>query len=152
MPALRLLHLSSLLLLFVAVVTASGCGSPSSTASVTGTVTINGKPLTSGVVLSFVGADNVPRSVQTDSQGAFQLSNLPVGEVRVMVCSAAVDLDTVRSGPGRKGDGKSTAIPRNQPVKSSVPSSYSNAAKPLLHYTLSAGNTPLDIDLNATAK
>jgi hypothetical protein len=151
MPVSRLLHLSSVQLVLAAVVTVSGCGSASNTASVSGTVTIDGKPLPSGVLLSFVGVDNVPRSVQTDSQGAFQLSDLPVGEVRVMA-SAASDPEAERRGPGRKGDGKSSAIPRILPVKSAVPSVYSNAAKPLLHYTLTEGNTPLTIDLKATVK
>ena len=47
----------------------SGCGTgPQGSAS--GTVTLDGAPLKHRAVLTFVGADNTPRSTETDERGA----------------------------------------------------------------------------------
>jgi hypothetical protein len=156
MPSSRSLRPSSILLACLLTVTAAGCGAPSNSASVSGAVTINGKPPKSKVLLSFVGVDNVPRSVRTDDAGTFSLSDLPVGEVKVMISQSASDARAGSDQPGsaRKGEGKGSAGPRSPPqaTRSEIPAEYSDAGNPRLRYTLGPGHTPLTIDLKAPAK
>ena len=69
------------LALFASALLAAGCGEK--TASVSGHVTFNGKPVTSGTVV-LVGADGKssdPGAVQAD--GAFSILKSPAGKVKV---------------------------------------------------------------------
>lgn len=75
------LYLSLVLCVFV-----SGCGKDSSqgpTGSVTGTVTIDGKPLTSGSVEFFRKDGGASDSAKVDDKGQFKIESLPVGEYQV---------------------------------------------------------------------
>jgi hypothetical protein len=134
------------LLLVAALPGFSGC-SWVPRASVSGTVTHNGLALTHKVSLTFIGSDNVPRTTQTDDNGAFALSNLPVGEVSATAVSIPDGGPKARPRP--KFSEKPTERPPEPPPleQSEVPPKYGDAANPLLKFDLKEGNNYLPIDL-----
>jgi hypothetical protein len=132
-------------LLAVASAAFAGCGSSDSAASVSGVVTLNGKPLPGKVLLSFVGTDNVPRSTETDDAGRFTVSGLPAGEVAVMVSEASAPAPVSRQAEGAR------PAPRTKAARGAVPPEYADAGRPLLRYTLAAGDNALAVELKSPA-
>jgi hypothetical protein len=132
----------------------TGCGFSTPTASASGAVTLNNKPLTGKVHLSFIGADNTPRVAVTDASGNFSLKDLPVGEV-VVIVSEAREPEAAPAG-GRKAEGERAApqrqASRGQAPRAAVPAVYSDAGNPVLRYTLNGGDNSLAIQLRSAAK
>ena len=139
-------HMACLLL--ISTLGMAGCGNP--VGLVSGTVTFNGKVLSSGTVL-FHGADgNVGHAIIAED-GGYEMSDAPVGAARITVVSharaplglpsaskphpdAIAGLPKVDEPPR---DGKFTAIPpRYQDVVSSP-----------LTYTVQTGKQSHDIEL-----
>jgi hypothetical protein len=124
-----------------------GCDSGPPTASVGGVVTINGRPLTGKVLLSFVGADRVPRTTETDELGKFTLDGLQPGEVTVTVSGAPAP-ESAPEGAARHTGG-TRAAPRGKAAHGEVPPEYSDASRPLLRYTLAPGDNHLAVELKS---
>jgi hypothetical protein len=154
MPASRP---SQLIVLAFVFASAAGCSRATRTASVSGIVTLDNNPPNVRLLLSFVGADNVPRSVETDETGHFSLSDLPVGDVAVMV-STAGGCGSARPREGRHGAGSPGAgSPRDAGRDQSsagpnVPAGYSDATNPRLRYRLDGESTTLTIELTTARK
>jgi hypothetical protein len=64
------------------MLTAAGCGS--SQATVSGKVTLQGKPVTSGMVV-FVGANNQIATGKLDGEGHYEAPRVPMGNLKVAV-------------------------------------------------------------------
>ena len=62
----------------------SGCSDRRTTATVTGTVSYQGKPLTAGKV-SFFGPNDQVASALIDEDGSYAANDVPLGAVRVSV-------------------------------------------------------------------
>jgi hypothetical protein len=62
------------------------CGCGKGTSTVSGKVTLEGKPLVTGSV-SFTGADNVTKNAAIQKDGTFSLEGVPYGKVLVAVQS-----------------------------------------------------------------
>jgi len=60
-----------------------GCGSDS-TATVTGTVTLDGAPVKAGMIV-FIAADGIPRHGDIQPDGSFRVDNVPVGDAIVVI-------------------------------------------------------------------
>ena len=143
-------------LLFVCLAAAAGCESSPTPAAVAGVVTIDGRPPKAKVLLSFLGADNMSRGVETDDAGHFSFAGLPAGEVRVMVSPANMGGPAAPdpTGGARKGEesGKWSPPPPRRPVKVEIPAAYSDAGNPRLRYTLEPGDNTLTIELKSAIK
>jgi hypothetical protein len=139
------------LLVAVAPLTVAGCAATTQ-ANVSGTVTYLGKALKRKAVLTFVGADNVPRSTETDDGGHFTIVGLPDGEVTVTVTplgggstphSLAATKDTPSGAP--RPSGKSAP-------PSDIPPEYGDATHPRLRNQLQAGGNVWNIDLMSSPR
>jgi hypothetical protein len=104
------------------------------------------------VVLTFVGADNVPLSTQTDDSGAYSVDGLPVGEVRVTVVSVPEGGPASRSFARPEGGAPAGRLSHLPAPLTEVPAEYGNAARPLLRFDLEEGNNELPIDLGTPAR
>jgi hypothetical protein len=122
----------------------AGCGPSHGT--VTGTVTLNGQPVTDGQV-SFLGQDGTIVTSMIDSSGKYRIAQFPVGLAKVTVYPpmdmAAVG-DTLKNQGKEKGPPKMIAPP--QP-KSDIPSRYSDPNTSNLTVEVRRGEMTFDIPL-----
>jgi len=81
---IRLDAKSFLLLVALALTALAAPGCDPSRATVSGKVTLGGKPVTAGTVL-FVGADNQTATGGLDDEGRYQALRVPMGTVKVAV-------------------------------------------------------------------
>jgi hypothetical protein len=115
--------------LFLALVVFFGCGSKSSKVeagrgAVTGTVTIDGKPLPGGMVFFLSVKDPMYRgSAMIKSDGAFSAIDAPEGDVLIMVQNEALKSNNPQAYvpiPARYSDVKTSGlkatISKGQPV------------------------------------
>jgi hypothetical protein len=146
---------SSLRLLFATLFLSAAAGllggcSSAPRASVSGKVTLQGAPLKNKVVLTFVGADNVPHSTQTDETGTYCLTGLPIGAARVTLVSIP------DGGPAPRAFKSQDQTPAGarqgyapQPPPE-VPLEYGDAGNPKLTFNLVEGDNDLPINLVAS--
>jgi hypothetical protein len=88
-----------LLLLGVGIVSLMGCGSDApDTAPVSGIVTYQDKPLAEAYV-SFLVEGSPIAVAQTNSEGKFTLSSVPIGEAKVSVAKTEAVKDANLTGP-----------------------------------------------------
>ena len=137
----RLCVIYPFLFLLVAVcVSVTGCGD-SLGSQVTGTVTIDGKPLATGGV-SFHPVDKGPvATAQIQEDGSYELKtgkqhSLPPGEYRVTVMAVEVIPPRTKQGmpmPGRR----------------LVPARYGELAQTDLHATVQPGSNQVDFPLSS---
>jgi hypothetical protein len=147
-------HLVVRVALFLALLAGLGCGS--STGTVTGKVTFNGQPVTSGSVV-FHGADGRVDSGLLDTQGNYTITRAPVGTVKVAVMAAKSSTKVVGGGappgpPAGKGKLKQGPDSTEKPIpatveKSPIPERYYDPEKSGLVYTVTSGTQVIDIDL-----
>src|SRR3954447_25447243 len=151
-------------LLLVALASALGCGNNfRNVATVNGTVTLDGKPVTAGRV-SFTSPDNRVGSAQLDAQGKYAMKDAPVGEVTATV---TVPKANVRTPKAPKGIGIMKPPPGAPPGPSEgegasstgggmlidpklivpVPEKYADAKTSGLKYTVQKGDQTIDIPL-----
>lgn len=152
MLTIVLKRLLSALLLIAVFCAMAGCGSESH-ASASGTVTLNGLGLKHRAVLTFVGADHMPRSTETDDSGSFHIADLPPGTVTVTVSSIPDGGPASRPLGGARDDSKlSNRMIRKTTIVSEVPVEYGDATRPLLQFILQQGENPLQVDLTKRSK
>jgi hypothetical protein len=124
----------------------AGCGS--GTSSVSGQVTLNGKPLSGGAV-TFYGANGQAGGSSIDAEGKYAMVKGPVGEVKVTVAAAqprqSPRMSKERDAPKHPGDKGPAPSPTGKPVV--IPDKYKDQGKTPLTYTLTAGSQVIDIEL-----
>ncbi len=82
LPAARLACLAAL---SAALLAFGGCGGGQPTGAVSGTVTLEGSPLTAGVVLFSNPATGVGATAELDASGTYRVRSIPTGEYQVAV-------------------------------------------------------------------
>jgi hypothetical protein len=120
--------------LLVALALACGCGGPR---TVTGKVTYASKPLKKGQI-SFVGANGKSASGTINDDGSYLVTNVPAGEVTVVVVSYFVE------GENKFG---LTPLKSAPPMKSAIPTKYNDPATSGLRYTLDSSRKTIHIEL-----
>lgn len=154
--AFALVFLPGLLVLSI------GCGSSDERANVKGKVTFAGKPLTAGTVM-FYGEDNRTGSTSIDTEGNYEITDAPLGEVQITVTVPKLPpggMRTMMPGPRMKKDQKDSgsvnpedpsqriAIMGKMPKKVvPIPDKFSTTDKSGLKYTVKKGNQTFDITL-----
>jgi hypothetical protein len=140
--------------LFLALATTVGCSK--GTATVTGRVTYQDQPVTSGSVV-FYGEDGRVDSGLLDADGKYTIARAPVGVVKVAVI-ASKETKTRSKGPQPGpplGKGKTKKSSGEQPqqaletteLKSTIPERYNDPNKSGLVYTVNSGKQVINIDL-----
>jgi hypothetical protein len=124
-----------------------GCGSGKATATVTGTVTYQGKPLPAGKV-SFFGLDGQVASGLIGEDGSYEITNVPLGLVKVAVSTPLPPppeiIKAAKEGKRRFGKGNPITVDSNTV---SIPAKYSEPAKSGLSLTVTEGSQPYVIEL-----
>jgi hypothetical protein len=118
----------------------SGCGRP--TGSVSGKVTYQGKPLTSGLVI-FVDKDGFvsqPAGIEVD--GSYAAQGVYVGPTKV--CVETHPLSGGDGGPALTKDGKE--VPRARYVP--IPAKYKDAKQTELSLDVKSGANLFDIEVH----
>jgi hypothetical protein len=129
-----------------------GCSkNPSAPASISGTVTYKGDPVTGGT-LTFVTKENVNYSTAIGADGKYGKSDLPEGEMKVVIETESIKpkTDVPAYGEGRgnpigpapKG---AKQVSAGKYVK--IPDKYNSAVTTDLKVTLSSGSQTQDFEL-----
>ncbi len=79
------LRRSCLAAVSAAMLALAGCGGGQPSGTVSGTVTLEGSPLTAGVVLFSNPATGVGATAELDASGTYQVGSIPTGEYQVAV-------------------------------------------------------------------
>jgi hypothetical protein len=150
------------------IVSAFGCGSrvnPQAPAYISGSVTYKGKPVTGGTV-QFVTQEGVAVSGGIDADGTYAVSDVPMGELIVVVETESINPDHKAStgkdadrrtkmmgdrppppgqgpGPGAKGGGGTAG--EQKYIK--IPDQYTKAKTSPLTFTAKAGRQVHTIEL-----
>ena len=129
-----------LVLLFSAVLVFSGCGDKRAPAKVTGTVTLDGKPVANASV-TFAPGDGGRRSYgYTDNQGRYELRF--TGQLKgALVGAHKVDIRTGSAEAGSPSD-KGRPAPAE-----TIPAKYNSASE--LTATLKSGNNTVNFELTS---
>lgn len=128
----------------------SGCGGekPPETASVTGTVTYNNKPV-EGANVSFL-VEGAPIAVgTTDAEGKYSIPNVPVGSAKVSVSKYANQPSPAApSGQLTPEDMIKMSNPQKKPTppKSEIPEKYADPATSQLTAEVSKDETANNFD------
>jgi len=121
-------------LLFSAALVA-GCGGSARNNSVSGTVTVNGKPA-AGVTLTLHYPDGQTYPILVGSDGEFKVAQVPLGKAAVTFYSPLVAV---------KGQRKGQTDPPRDKVK--VPAKYATTETSNLTWEITAGENERDFDL-----
>jgi hypothetical protein len=127
-------------LVLALVAGSGGCGE--SVGSIKGRLTYKGKPVPFGVV-TFTRDDGRPsKVVQTDEQGHYVISRVPVGATNVTVASPPVILSE-----GRPDDPEVVESVRRAKLRVAIPEKYKDLKQSGLSYTVAPGENTFDITL-----
>lgn len=146
-----------LLPLAVAACLVWGCGRGTiPTVEVTGTVTLDGKPLEGAMVGFYPASGGPPATGQTDSAGKFTLK-APAGKAKVSVsktkAEGEVKVDQAAAGAAPAGtalSGPPVAGGAPPPTpKSVVPAKYTNAENSGIVVEVKSGMQPVTIELKS---
>jgi len=135
-------------LLSLAALAAAGCFQPSS-GTVTGGVSVDGKPLRAGAVrFHGSGGQIVTAAV---NEGVFHAAGVPPGRNRVTVVSVPVVEGLVWTKPGEpiSGDPASSEVPKPVVVEQPIPRQFFHQEDTPLEYAIVAGRQQIDIELPA---
>lgn len=101
-----------------AVVFTIGCSAEPPVGTVTGTVTLNGKPAKGGMISFMPASGGVPVTAAFDSNGIYKAENVPAGPVMVSVESLPDDSAAVGQKMKETGQnpGKGPASPAVKPM------------------------------------
>lgn len=137
-------------LLICFLVSAFGCGPGYGT--VMGTVTYQGKPLTTGFVGMF-HPDGRQASGQVQKDGTYTIPGAPAGSVVVIVDSTPPIPVRIIGGTAKKentdqtGEAKNTALSSPSGQHVAIPKKYGNPAESGLSYTVRVGEQTHDVVL-----
>ena len=138
-----------------------GCGgkNPLAPASISGSVTYQGKTVTGGSV-QFVTSGGTPYSSPISVDGTYAISDLPIGEMVIVVetesanpelkAASGKDADRRnammggRKGPNGQGGGTSSGL---EPKYLKIPEKYSKSKTTPLSYTVKNGRQVHSIEL-----
>jgi len=136
--------------LFLAVWVLSGCGGSSSKTggTVKGKVTLDGTPVSGGVVAFTSGRSTLKGGIEKD--GTYKVANIPPGEAKVAVISSA-------PAGAPTGGGKAAPIPKTEGMPETggdsggtpLPAKYAKPETSGLSTTVKAGENTYDIPLSA---
>jgi len=163
-----MLRLRSLLLIPLLIAAASGCGgggNPAAPASISGAVTFKGKPVTGGTVAFYTQAGGAAgTSCGIDSDGTYSISDVPAGELIVVVETDSANPEHKQAG-GKDADkrtkmmgertrldgtpaagGPATSASEGKYVK--IPEKYSKPKTSPLTYTAKAGRQVYNIEMD----
>ena len=140
--------LALVLTIFTLMIT--GCGSDSPEfVPVSGTVTLNGKPINEVVVTFVPKQDGQPAMGLTDEQGQFSLSTTELDD-GVIVGSYYATVRSIDEGAGQvDAQGLSTGIRVRPRQKSLVPQRYALFGTSGLSYEVQVGMEPISIQLTS---
>jgi hypothetical protein len=133
----------------VSLVISIGCGQ-SELAPVSGSVTVDGKPVAAAQVL-FMAAGHRPAAGETDAQGHYVLSTYTsgdgaaIGTHKVTVTARPTIRVSAAGGSARPGSIRPNQIQHGE--KSPVPAKYSNVASPLLTAEVKPGENTIPLEL-----
>jgi hypothetical protein len=150
MTAKRLIRAAAGAFLLAAL---AGCGG---TGDVSGRVTYQGKPVTSGKVM-LVGADGTPHYGDIGADGAYRVAGVPTGEVLATVASPKPG-EARPERPGGSGRGGDRRAPAADPAEAaaqaalakrwfSIPEQYADPARSGLKVNVSRGGMMHDFEL-----
>jgi hypothetical protein len=136
-----------LLILFLSA--ASGCGS--SPGVVSGKVTFQGKTVASGTVM-VIGSDGLPRYGKIETDGSYQVTDIPAGLVKLTVNSPspvhdstkAVTTETRSRGRGQQNPNVPTSDPK---LWFEIPAKYGDPNTSGKEATIKGGSNTLNIEL-----
>ena len=111
-----------------------GCRGNAPTGSVSGTVTYNGKPVSSGLVLFVNMKTGIGASAELDTTGAYKVPSLWTGEYQV-------NLQTLTPSPAEMAEGMQPKIPN-------VPDKYLDLQTSGLTATVTEGKNSIDFTLH----
>jgi hypothetical protein len=126
----------------------AGCSGQLKVATVSGSVTVDGKP-TEGVALTFAHADGRVATAVSDAQGSYTAAEVPVGEVTVTALLIARD----QQETGMIAKNRGAADPSRPPppeVKSKTPKLDAKFADPNasgLKHTATEGQSTFNVPL-----
>ena len=126
------------LALLAGLAAAAGCSKP--VAVVTGTVTFDNKPLTTGEI-HFLGPEGKSRSTVIGTDGTYRVDNAPVGKVKVAVVARKVE------GEGKLMANPWKALPKPATVTSLIPTKYNDPEQSGLSYDVAMGQQTIDVAL-----
>jgi hypothetical protein len=126
-------------LLASAALALAGCGGGPATATVTGAVVFDGRPVTGGAI-SFISKDGMPHQADIRSDGTYRVDGVPVGPA-IVVLTPPPPADESAAGMRLK-DPKSKATPVAAPAI--IPARYVSAATSDLTYEVKAGENKYD--------
>jgi hypothetical protein len=126
----------------------TGCGG--STAPVSGTVTLNGAPLTGGGTVTFQGSGGGASGV-INPDGTYTIPNAPVGEVHVAVVPGRGPAAGVTITPppdvSEMKPPQALAPAWTPPAAVSIPLKYADPNTSGLTYTVTRGEQTIDVTL-----
>jgi hypothetical protein len=137
---------SGLLLALLLVPLATGCGGKAG-ATVSGTVTYQGKPLSSGIV-TFVPDVGPAHNADIQSDGSYRMTNVPVGPVKISVTTNSPQNRAAPSKMPTSAEGFAKMEASMKGGKESlIPARYTDPNKSQLTYTVKKGKQQFDIEL-----
>jgi hypothetical protein len=124
-----------------------GCSQPDKGFVQKGSVTLEGKPLTSGIVRFHMAGSRLANAV-IQPDGTFEATEAIPGEAKVTVEDDLSKHNQTMPGPkAGAGPPKQLGVPEAPPKAIPIPVKYKDVAKSGLVFTLSPG-TPLEIKLD----
>ena len=149
----RMWSLPAVVAVGLLAVTLTGCSSEGKMGTVSGTVTVDGKPA-EGVALTFAAADGRVATARSDDQGHYTASNVPVGGVTVTAYGMGED-GGESSGMIMKNRG---AADPTRPPQAAAPTKkkgpkvadrFSSASTSGLTHTATEGESKFDVPLSS---
>lgn len=134
-------------LLGLLVLALVGCGG--STGSVTGKVTLKGKPVTAGTV-TFLGSNQQVSTSPIDAEGNYTIAKVALGPAKISVTppppaptGMMMKMDPSKMGGDAEKPTESAPAAKAVPI----PENYQNPEKSGLTYTVTKGKNEHDIEL-----